>query len=157
MDIFPDHLGGHNRWTSTPFTNLRVNALLVHVRRCPVCEWRGFWISWAPNGACPSSSWSIMDPSSRGERWRAWAYENGVRLHFIAPGKPVQNASIESFNGRFRDECLNGHWFRSYPATRRIMDTWRDDYNAVRAHSTLGNRTPREFTHRRGRDTPVGF
>ena len=88
---------------------------------------------------------------------RAWAYENGVRLHFIAPGKPVQNASIESFNGRFRDECLNGHWFRSYPATRRIMDTWRDDYNAVRAHSALGNRTPREFTHRRGRDTPVGF
>ena len=88
---------------------------------------------------------------------RAWAYENGVRLHFIAPGKPVQNASIESFNGRFRDECLNGHWFRSYPATRRIMDTWRDDYNAVRAHSALGNRTPREFTHRSGRDTPVGF
>ena len=88
---------------------------------------------------------------------RAWAYENGVRLHFIAPGKPVQNASIESFNGRFQDECLNGHWFRSYPATRRIMDTWRDDYNAVRAHSALGNRTPREFTQRRGRDTPVGF
>ena len=78
-------------------------------------------------------------------------------LHIIAPGKPVQNASIESFNGRFRDECLNGHWFRSYPATRRIMDTWRDDYNAVRAHSALGNRTPREFTQRRGRDTPVGF
>ena len=72
-------------------------------------------------------------------------------------GQTVQNASIESFNGRFRDECLNGHWFRSYPATRRIMDTWRDDYNAVRAHSALGNRTPREFTHRRGRDTPVGF
>ena len=98
-----------------------------------------------------------MDPSLRGERWRAWAYENGVRLHIIAPGKPVQNASIESFNGRFRDECLNGHWFRSYPATRRIMDTWRDDYNAVRAHSALGNRTPREFIQRRGRDTPVGF
>ena len=98
-----------------------------------------------------------MDPSLRGERWRTWAYENGVRLHIIAPGKPVQNASIESFNGRFRDECLNGHWFRSYPATRRIMDTWRDDYNAVRAHSALGNRTPREFTQRRGRDMPVGF
>ena len=80
-----------------------------------------------------------------------------MRLHFIDPGKPVQNAYIESFNGRFRDECLNEHWFTSLPAVRHIVETWRHDYNAVRPHSALGNPTPREFAHHGGRTTPVGF
>ena len=63
-----------------------------------------------------------------------WAYEHGVRLHFIDPGKPVQNAYIESFNGRFRGECLNEHWFTSLPAARNIVEAWRDDYNAVKSY-----------------------
>ena len=90
-------------------------------------------------------------PESAGRAMDTWAYENGVRLHFIEPGKPVQNAYIESFNGRFRDECLSEHWFTSLPAVRRIVETWRDDYNAVRPHSALGSRTPREFAHQGGR------
>ena len=78
----------------------------------------------------------------------AWAYAHSIRLHFIDPGKPNQNAYIESFNGRFRDECLNEHWFLSLAQARHIVETWRVDYNAVRPHSSLGNVTPTEFEQR---------
>jgi len=74
-----------------------------------------------------------------------WAYERGVRLHFIDPGKPQQNGFIESFNGRFRDECLNEHWFLSLADARRIIEDWRIDYNQNRPHSSLGNLTPEEY------------
>ena len=74
-----------------------------------------------------------------------WAYERGVTLRFIEPGKPVQNCFIESFNGRLRDECLNEHWFLSLPAARRIVEDWRIDYNQQRPHSSLGNLSPEEF------------
>lgn len=74
-----------------------------------------------------------------------WAYERGVRLHFIDPGKPQQNGFIESFNGRFRDECLNEHWFLSLADARKIIEDWRIDYNQNRPHSSLGNLTPEEY------------
>jgi putative transposase len=74
-----------------------------------------------------------------------WAYERGVELRFIEPGKPVQNAFIESFNGRLRDECLNEHWFVSLGDARRLVEAWRLDYNRVRPHSSLANRTPEEY------------
>jgi putative transposase len=74
-----------------------------------------------------------------------WAYERGVRLRFIAPGKPVQNAYIESFNGRLRDECLNLHWFWSLDDARRIVEAWRLDYNQARPHGSLGGLTPEEY------------
>ena len=96
-------------------------------------------------------------PEFAGRILDAWAYAHGVHLHFIDPGKPVQNASIESFNGRLRDECLNEHWFMSLPAARNIVERWRDDYNAVRPHSALGNRTPEEFAQQVARNTPVGL
>jgi putative transposase len=71
-----------------------------------------------------------------------WAEERGVEWHYIAPGKPVQNAFAESFIGRFRDECLNESLFGSLAAARRLIAHWRADYNATRPHSSLGNRTP---------------
>jgi putative transposase len=74
-----------------------------------------------------------------------WARDRKVRLHFIQPGKPTQNAFIESFNGRFRDECLNEHEFASLAHARSIIESWRLDYNAHRPHKALGNRTPEEF------------
>ena len=74
-----------------------------------------------------------------------WAWRNGVRLHFIDPGKPTQNAFIESFNGRFRDECLNENWFLDLADARRIIEAWRLDYNRSRPHSALGYATPEEF------------
>ena len=75
----------------------------------------------------------------------AWAYERGVKLHFIRPGKPVDNAYMESFNGKFRDECLNLHWFMSVGHARAIAEDHRLDYNNERPHSSLSNLTPAEF------------
>lgn len=75
----------------------------------------------------------------------AWAYRQGITLRFIEPGKPIQNAHIESFNGKFRDECLNQHWFVSLEDARQIIAAWRDDYNQHRPHSALGQRTPAAF------------
>jgi putative transposase len=83
-------------------------------------------------------------PEFAGKALDAWAYQRGVGLHFIDPGKPVQNAYIESFNGKFRDECLNEHWFGNLAEAQAIMEAWRQDYNTVRPHSSLGNRTPEE-------------
>jgi putative transposase len=75
----------------------------------------------------------------------AWAYERGIKLQFIRPGKPVDNAYMESFNGKFRDECLNQNWFASIEHARRLVEEWRIDYNEERPHSALGDLTPREF------------
>ena len=75
----------------------------------------------------------------------AWAHARGVALHFIRPGKPIENAYVESFNGRFRDECLNQTWFTDLGHARREIAAWRQDYNHVRPHSSLGNFTPIEF------------
>lgn len=80
----------------------------------------------------------------------AWAYHHRVELHFIRPGKPVDNAFIESFNGKFRDECLNQHWFLDLDEARTTIETWRIDYNEVRPHSALGNRTPTEYATQAG-------
>jgi putative transposase len=87
----------------------------------------------------------------------AWAYQRGVKLTFIRPGKPVENAYIESFNGRFRDECLNENWFMSLDHARRIIETWRMDYNTERPHSSLGYLTPEEFIDRESRKFSTGM
>ena len=71
-----------------------------------------------------------------------WAYRKGVKLDFSRPGKPTDNAYIESFNGRFRQECLDQHWFASIEEARAVIEEWRRDYNQQRPHSALGNETP---------------
>ena len=71
-----------------------------------------------------------------------WAYQKGVTLDFSRPGKPTDNAFIESFNGKFRAECLNAHWFMSHDDARGKMESWRKDYNEVRPHSAIGNKPP---------------
>ena len=78
----------------------------------------------------------------------AWAYEHRVQLHFIQPGKPVQNAFVESFNGKLRDECLNENWFTSLDDAQAKIETWRRDYNRTRPHSALGNLTQSEYVAR---------
>lgn len=75
----------------------------------------------------------------------AWAYSRDIRIDYIQPGKPVQNCFIESFNGTFRDECLNLHWFLSLDDAKQEIETWRVDYNEARPHSSLGRLTPAEF------------
>jgi putative transposase len=84
-------------------------------------------------------------PEFRGRALAAWSEERGVRLEFIQPGKPVQNAYVESFNGRLRDECLNANWFTSLSDARRKIETWRQDYNQQRPHSSLDYLPPAEF------------
>jgi putative transposase len=79
-----------------------------------------------------------------------WAYEHGVELVFIRPGKPIENCLVESFNGKFRDECLNLHWFSSLDDARRTIDEWRFDYNYYRPHSSLGGKPPTEFAAQSG-------
>lgn len=74
-----------------------------------------------------------------------WAQRHGVRLHFIQPGKPTQNAFVESFNGKFRDGCLNQQWFRDIDDARFIIDAWRIHYNEQRPHSSLGYLPPTIF------------
>jgi putative transposase len=71
-----------------------------------------------------------------------WAYRNGVVLDFSRPGKPTDNAFIEAFNGRFRAECLNAHWFLSLADAAQKLETWRRDYNEERPHSAIGNNVP---------------
>jgi len=84
----------------------------------------------------------------------AWAYDNNVILNFIDPGKPMQNGYIESFNGRFRDECLNDNWFTSLTDARHIIEAWRRDYNQNRPHSSIGYMTPNEFANAQARLSP---
>ena len=89
----------------------------------------------------------VMDngPELAGRALDEWAYRNGVELHFITPGRPVENAYIESFNGKFRDECLNEHWFSTLDDARQTIEEWRRDYNEERPHSALGGLPPREY------------
>jgi putative transposase len=88
-------------------------------------------------------------PEFRGRALAAWSEERGVRLEFIQPGKPVQNAYVESFNGRLRDECLNANWFTSLSDAQRKIETWRQDYNQQRPHSSLQYLPPAEFARTR--------
>ena len=74
-----------------------------------------------------------------------WAYHNQVKIDFSRPGKPTDNAYVESFNGSFRDECLDTNWFQSLPEARQAIEAWRREYNESRPHRALANRTPTEF------------
>jgi len=84
-------------------------------------------------------------PEFAGRTLEAWAYAAKVTLCFIRPGKPIENAYVESFNGKFRDECLNEHWFVSLADAQRQIEAWRVDYNTVRPHSALDDLTPHQF------------
>ncbi len=80
-----------------------------------------------------------------GKAMLSWAHARGVQLRLIEPGKPNQNAYIESFNGRFRDECLNEHWFTSLPHACVVIEAWRREYNEERPKKALGGLTPRAY------------
>jgi putative transposase len=114
----------------TSITGTRVKAVLDRL-----AETRGL----------PKSITVDHGPEFEGQVLDAWAYEHAVHLSFIRPGKPNENAYIESFNGKFRDECLNEHWFVTMAQARRIIEAWRIEYNTERTHSSLGDLTPQEF------------
>ncbi len=114
----------------TSITGLRVQAVLDRL---------------ADTRCLPKSITVDNGPEFYGQVLDQWAYRTGVELSFIRPGKPNENAYIESFNGKFRDECLNEHWFLSLAHARSVIEAWRIEYNTERPHSSLGNRTPEEF------------
>jgi len=88
-------------------------------------------------------------PEFAGKALDEWAYRCSVKLNFIRPGRPVENAYAKSFIGRLRDECLNQNWFASLSEARYIIEEWRMDYNEVRPHSSLDDLSPREFIETR--------
>ncbi len=83
-----------------------------------------------------------------------WAYQRNITLDFSRPGKPTDTAFIESLNGKFRAECLNAHWFMSLDDATRKCEAWRRDYNEVRPHSAIGNKSPIELANRSGAHGP---
>jgi putative transposase len=93
-------------------------------------------------------------PEFRGAEFQVWCKRNGVKVSHIQPGKPMQNGHIESFNGRLRDECLNGHYFEDVEDAREKINAWRQDYLTKRPHSSLAGRTPAEFAASVGVPTP---
>ncbi|HEX2443828.1 MAG TPA: IS3 family transposase [Vicinamibacterales bacterium] len=99
----------------------------------------------------------VMDngPEFSGRALDTWASARGVQLRFIRPGKPIENAFVESFNGKFRDECLNEHWFASVADARALIEAWRVDYNTVRPHSALHGATPEQFANSFGGRSPA--
>ena len=94
-----------------------------------------------------------------GRAMLTWAHTRGVQLRLIEPGKPTQNAYIESFNGKFRDECLNDHYFNNLEHARALIAAWRRDYNEARPHSAIGRMPPAEFAaqHRLRTDKGTGL
>lgn len=84
-------------------------------------------------------------PEFTGHTLDAWSYRNRVKLFFIEPGKPTQNAHIESFNGKLRNECLNMEWFTNLRAARQVIEEWRMEYNQFRPHSSLNNLPPEKW------------
>ena len=74
-----------------------------------------------------------------------WAYHAGVQIEFSRPGKPTDNAYVESFNGTLRSECFDAHWFATLAEAKQIIEAWRREYNESRPHRALGERTPNEF------------
>jgi putative transposase len=114
----------------TSITGTRVKAVMERL-----AETRGL----------PRSITVDHGPEFEGQVLDAWAYAANVQLAFIRPGKPNENAYIESFNGKFRDECLNEHWFTTMAQARQVIEAWRIEYNTERTHSSLDDLTPQEF------------
>jgi putative transposase len=93
----------------------------------------------------PSMIRSDNGPEFTGKAMLTWAHRHGIALRLIEPGKPNQNAYVESFNGRLRDECLNEHWFTSLPHARALIEAWRREYNDERPKMSLGGLTPTQY------------
>jgi putative transposase len=120
----------------TSITGARVRAVLQRL---------------ADSRGLPQSITVDHGPEFEGQLLDAWAYATNVRLSFIRPGKPNENAYIESFNGKFRDECLNEHWFVTMAQARHVIEAWRIEYNTERPHSSLADLTPEEYADRRAK------
>ena len=160
--ITPSPVRPNQKWsmdfvTDTTVNGRRFRALAIvddYSRECPAIEVDtslggarvvGVLDRLAETRGLPESITVDNGPEFAGKAMDEWAYRRGIKLNFIRPGKPVENAFAESFNGRLRDECLNTNWFMSVRHAREIIEDWRLDYNEVRPHSSLKGKTPKEF------------
>lgn len=107
-------------------------------------------------GECPKHLRSDNGPEFTGKALDQWATSAGVQLEFIRPGRPMENGHVESFNGKFREECLNAHAFRSMAEARDIIEVWRQDYNTARPHSSLGGLAPEEYGRAMNEENQIG-
>ena len=135
------------RWWTTSAASASPSS---STHRCLASAWLGSWTASSNCGAAPACWSATTAPSSPQTLSCAgnWQQERGVGWHYIAPGKPMQNGFVESFNGRLRDECLNEHLFAGLAEARRIIAEWRYDYNTTRPHTSLDGLTPNEFAAR---------
>lgn len=147
MDFVHDRLGSGHRFRCLTLVD-------DYSRECPAIDvatsLRGLRVvqvldRLAATRGLPQTITVDNGPEFAGTVLDGWAYRRGVQLRFIEPGKPVQNAYIESFNGKFREECLSSHWFTTVPEAQSVIERWRHDYNTERPHSALGGLTPQEF------------
>lgn len=173
--ILPTPLRLNERWsmdfvTDSIVTGRRFRALVIiddYSRECPVIE-----VDTSLGGrrvvnvlerqaelrGLPKIITIDNGPEFAGRVLDEWAYRKGVKLNFIRPGKPVENAYAESFIGRLRDECLNENWFISLNHAREVIENWRMDYNEGRPHTSLGGLTPNEYVENTGKTlTAVGL
>jgi putative transposase len=145
MDFVSDQLGPSGR-------RFRVLTVIDELTRECVALYvdysiPGFKVAQALDriGSLPASIRIDNGSEFTGSAMDQWAHAKQIKLDFINPGKPNENAFIESFNGKFRNECLNENWFLSLEDARRTIEEWRIDYNEIRPHSSLGGLTPKEF------------
>ena len=108
-------------------------------------HWRASWTGWACNAVCRKPFVRDNCKEFCGRTVLTWTYARGVKLFLIQPGKPNQNAYIESFNGRLRDECLNEHWFVSLAHAMTIIETWRREFNEKRPKKSLDGLSPSDY------------
>jgi len=147
MDFMADRLASGARFRT-------LNALDVSSRTCvgiaaersfPSQRVTEFLDVWIEEHGKPAGIQVDNGTEFTSNHFDAWAYLRSIDVDFIRPGKPVDNAHIESFNGRLRDECLNSRWFESVDDARQALQDWRRDYNEVRPHSSLGDLPPAAF------------
>ena len=160
--ILPPPQRVNERWsmdfvTDSIVTGRRFRALTIidnYSRECPAIEVDtslggrrvvGVLERLAETRGLPETITIDNGPEFAGRVLDEWAYRRGVKLNFIRPGKPIENAYAESFNGKLRDECLNTNWFMTLKHAREIIEDWRMDYNEVRPHSSLKGATPKEY------------
>jgi len=167
--VLPTPIQSNERWSmdfvsDSIVTGRRFRALAIidnYSRECPAIEVDtslgghrvvGVLEKLALTRGLPQVITIDNGPEFAGRALDEWAYRNGVKLNFIRPGKPIENAFAESFIGRLRDECLNTHWFLNLNHARDVIEDWRRDYNEVRPHSSLKGATPKEYA-----ETSVGL
>jgi putative transposase len=147
MDFMADRLSDGVRFRT-------LNVMDAHSRQCvgiavdrsfPASQVSAYLDGWIAEHGRPGAIQVDNGTEFTSNVFDAWAYEHGIEIHYITPGRPVENALIESFNGKLRDECLNASWFDTLEQAQEEIESWRTDYNELRPNSSLGNVPPAQY------------